>query len=99
MRLLGYLVLPLAAVAAYLLFWPVPIEPAHWAPPPLPAAQYPYNERLRAVGRLAEGVGQGPEALAFVACIPVSSTAGSCASTPTAAAPPCWRTPAAGRWG
>jgi sugar lactone lactonase YvrE len=65
MRLLGYLVLPLAAVAAYLLFWPVPIEPAHWAPPPLPAAQYPYNERLRAVGRLAEGVGQGPEALAF----------------------------------
>lgn len=65
MRLLAYMVLPLALLAAYLLFWPVPIEPQRWTPPPLPAAQYPYNERLRSVERLAEGAGTGPEGLAF----------------------------------
>ncbi len=65
MRLLAYLVLPMAAVATYLLFWPVPIEPQRWSPPSLPSAEYPYNEALRSVERLAEGVGAGPEGLAI----------------------------------
>ena len=59
MRLLSYLVLPLAVVAAYLLFWPVPIEPQMWEPPPLPGPRHPYNEALRAVERIGEGQGVG----------------------------------------
>lgn len=65
MRLLGYLVLPLAAITAYLLFWPVPITPEAWTPSPLPAAQYPYNDVLRSVVRIGEGLGEGPEGLAI----------------------------------
>ncbi|MEQ1438519.1 SMP-30/gluconolactonase/LRE family protein [Fontimonas sp. SYSU GA230001] len=64
MRLLGYLVLPLGLVVAYLLFWPVPIEPRAWTPQPLADGAYPYNETLKAVERLAEGVGRGPEGIA-----------------------------------
>ncbi|WP_370306742.1 SMP-30/gluconolactonase/LRE family protein [Sinimarinibacterium flocculans] len=64
MRLLSYLVLPLAVVAAYLLFWPVPIEPQMWEPPPLPGPRHPYNEALRAVERIGEGQGVGPEGIA-----------------------------------
>jgi sugar lactone lactonase YvrE len=64
MRLMAYMVLPLAVLVSYLLFWPVGIEPQRWWPPPLPSAQYPYNEALKPVERLAEGVGSGPEGLA-----------------------------------
>lgn len=64
MRILSYLVLPLGLIAAYLLFWPVPIEPAAWTPQPVPAAAYPYNEALKSVERLADGVGSGPEGIA-----------------------------------
>lgn len=64
MRLLGYFVVPLAAIVAYLLFWPVPIEPRAWTPPPVASAQHPYNEALKTIERLAEGVGRGPEGIA-----------------------------------
>ncbi|MFP5306947.1 MAG: SMP-30/gluconolactonase/LRE family protein [Gammaproteobacteria bacterium] len=65
MRLLGYTLLIVAAIAAYLLLWPVPIEPVAWTPPPLPAAQYPYNEALKPIERVAEDVGRGPEGIAI----------------------------------
>lgn len=65
MRLLSYLVLPLAAIAAYLLFWPLPIQPVPWRPAPVPSAAYPYNEALKPIERLADGVGRGPEGIAI----------------------------------
>jgi sugar lactone lactonase YvrE len=65
MRLLSYLILPLAAIMAYLLFWPVPIAPQAWQPAPLPSAAYPSNHVLRAVERIGDGLGAGPEGLAI----------------------------------
>ncbi|MES0872607.1 SMP-30/gluconolactonase/LRE family protein [Sinimarinibacterium thermocellulolyticum] len=65
MRLLSYLVLPLAALAAYLLFWPVPIAPQAWQPPPLPTERYAPNRVLQAIERIGEGIGVGPEGLAI----------------------------------
>ncbi len=65
MRLLAYLVLPLAAVVAFLLFWPVRINPVAWTPPELDESRYPENSLLSAVERLAEGIGIGPEGLAL----------------------------------
>lgn len=51
-----------AGLAGYLLLWPVAIEPVAWNPPPMPPdSAYPYNEKLRGIERLAEGVGRGPE--------------------------------------
>ena len=54
----------LAALAAYLLLWPVPIDPARWTPPEAPAlagASAP-NDALASVERLA--VGFAPESVA-----------------------------------
>lgn len=65
LRLLTLLLFVLAGCAAYLLFLPVPIEPVAWTPPPLNLAPYPPNERLKPAGRLAVGVGKGPEGLAL----------------------------------
>ncbi len=66
MRLLGYLMVPLIAVAAYLLLWPVRIVPQAWTPPALPTGPtYAYNEALKPMQRLAEGVGRGPEGIAI----------------------------------
>lgn len=47
----------------YLLFWPVPIEPVAWQPPPAPKLKGPYavNEALATAERLGEGQGIGPE--------------------------------------
>ncbi len=64
MRVLSYLLLPLAAFVAYLLLWPVPIQPQAWTPPPLPQTGYEYNEALAPIERLADGVGRGPEGIA-----------------------------------
>jgi len=65
-RLLGYLLFPLAAVVAYLLLWPARIEPQAWTPPALPVGPtFAYNEALKPMQRLAEGVGQGPEGIAI----------------------------------
>lgn len=57
--LLGLLVV----VVAYLLLWPVPIDPKAWTPPVLPDS-YPYNEKLKNIQKIAEGLGAGPEAVA-----------------------------------
>lgn len=57
----------LGLLAAYLLLWPVPIEPQAWTPPPAPALEGPYrkNEALKGIQRLAEGVGNGPEGVSL----------------------------------
>lgn len=57
-----------ATLLAYLLVWPVPITPEVWTPPPAPSLEqgpYAVNDKLRGVQRLADGVGRGPEAIAF----------------------------------
>ena len=48
---------------AYLLFWPVPIDPVAWEAPEAPALEGPYegNDRLAGVEEIARGVGRGPE--------------------------------------
>lgn len=55
------------AVAAYLLFWPVPIQPVAWQAPPAPAleGQYALNDKLASVQLLAVGQGVGPEDVAI----------------------------------
>ena len=56
----------LAAFLAYLLLWPTGMEPVAWTPPPAPPLEgaYAYNEKLKGIQRLGEGVGRGPEAIA-----------------------------------
>ena len=50
----------------YLLFWPVPIDPAAWTPPKAPALTgiYEPNNRLASVERLGAGALAGPEDVA-----------------------------------
>ena len=52
------------ALAAYLLLWPVPIDPVRWTPPEAPPLAGPYepNDALADVERL--DVGLGPESVA-----------------------------------
>jgi sugar lactone lactonase YvrE len=56
-----------AALVAYLLLWPVPIEPVAWNPPAAPSFTGPYemNDALASGRRLMEGIGTGPEDVAF----------------------------------
>lgn len=56
----------LAVLLAYLLAWPVPIDPVAWQPPAAPALEDPYapNDALASVRRIGEGVGEGPEDVA-----------------------------------
>ena len=51
---------------AYLLFWPVPIEPASWHPPRDPGFEGPFAviDRLGGVRRIGAGLCPGPEDLA-----------------------------------
>ena len=51
----------------YLLFWPVPIDPAAWTPPEAPAQTgvYEPNSRLAVVERFGTGAGVGPEDVAI----------------------------------
>lgn len=60
--LLAILALPLA----YLLFWPVPIEPVAWQAPPAPARGEPDADgpALKDAERLGQGAGIGPEDVA-----------------------------------
>jgi len=62
-----FAILIFAAALAYLLFAPVPIEPAAWTPPPAPAlsGQYEKNSRLSPVQRLSLGDGHKPEDVAL----------------------------------
>ncbi|MGH8530988.1 MAG: SMP-30/gluconolactonase/LRE family protein [Nevskiales bacterium] len=55
------------AALAYLFFWPVPIEPVAWTPPPAPALAGPYavNDALTKVERLGVDAGVGPEDVAL----------------------------------
>ncbi len=58
------LAVALGSLAAYLLLWPVPIDPARWTPPEAPALAgvYAPNDALADVERL--DVGLGPESVA-----------------------------------
>jgi len=64
--LLTFLAL-LAALALYLLLWPVPIDPAAWTPPEAPKLEgvYAVNTRLGGVERLTAGMGHKPEGVAI----------------------------------
>ena len=59
--------LVLVGITAYLLFWPVPIEPVAWDAPQATALEGPYatNETLSDAQRLGEGHGIGPEDVAI----------------------------------
>jgi sugar lactone lactonase YvrE len=63
MRWKPLLALLLLALLAYLLFWPVPVAPVAWNPPPAPGYVGPYtpNQILAKVEHLGVGVGEGPE--------------------------------------
>src|SRR5574341_813433 len=64
--LLRSLLVALAALLAWLLFWPVPIEPKAWTAPPAPKLEGPYapNDALARVEWLGKGQVRGPEATA-----------------------------------
>lgn len=67
-RKISTLALALAgALAAYLLLWPVSIDPVAWTPPLAPEliGVYESNERLADVERLGRGSGIGPEDVAL----------------------------------
>jgi len=66
-RALQVTVLLLAALAAYLAFWPVPIEPVAWQAPPSPGYSGPHaaNERLSAVQVIPVASEIGPEHIDF----------------------------------
>jgi sugar lactone lactonase YvrE len=64
----AYMVAALALlVVVYLLAWPVPIDPVAWQPPSAPDMTGPYqpNQLLAGATRLLEGIGVGPEDVAF----------------------------------
>lgn len=65
-KVLGVLAIIVIAVAAYLLLWPVEIEPVAWNAPQAPelSGQYAANDKLASVERLAQGVATGPEDVA-----------------------------------
>lgn len=56
-----------AVLVAYLLAWPVPIDPERWRPPEAPALEGPYavNDYLAQTVKLGVGVGRNPEDVAF----------------------------------
>lgn len=60
------LLIGLAIVVLYFLFWPVPVRPVKWKPPKAPelADQYAANQALAAAQRLDIG-GRGPEDVIF----------------------------------
>lgn len=62
-KLFAVLIVLIIAAAAYLLLWPVPIEPVAWQAPKAPALQGPYapNQALADVEWLARGMAAGPE--------------------------------------
>lgn len=64
MKRFGILLVIVAVIAAYLLFWPVPFVPVVWKPAAAPSAEaYPDNDQLRNIERLADGFGTGPEGI------------------------------------
>jgi len=65
-KLFLLLIVVVAVLAAYLLAWPVEVDPAAWNPPEPPGLEGPYapNAYLADVERLGEGVGPAPEDIA-----------------------------------
>jgi sugar lactone lactonase YvrE len=65
MSILKVIIAALAALAAYLLFWPTGLEPVAWTPPAAPKLEGVYvdNDKLAGIQRIGEGVGRGPEAV------------------------------------
>lgn len=65
--LLVPVILVVISAFAYLLLWPVDLEPARWDPPEAPFLRGPYasNDRLSALERMADGVVSGPEDIAI----------------------------------
>jgi sugar lactone lactonase YvrE len=66
MKAITLLLVLAATLVAYLLLWPVSIEPLAWTPPPAPSLEtgpYAYNEKLKGVERMADGYGVGPEGI------------------------------------
>jgi sugar lactone lactonase YvrE len=61
-----HLVAVILLLLAYLLLWPVPVDPVVWEAPEAPALEgrFAVNDRLAEVRRLGEGVGDGPEDVA-----------------------------------
>src|SRR2546422_1356029 len=59
--------LGLGALALYFAFWPAPVDPVAWTPPPAPGYGGPFarNDRLAAMERLSLGADHGPEAVAL----------------------------------
>jgi sugar lactone lactonase YvrE len=58
----------LAIALSYLLFWPTKGRPVDWKAPKAPSLEtgpYAGNERLKAIRRIATGVGYGPASLAI----------------------------------
>jgi sugar lactone lactonase YvrE len=66
-KILLVLVVLIALLVGYLLFWPVPISPQAWSPPPAPALSGPYqqNNALATVEKLSLGEGFAPEDVAI----------------------------------
>ncbi len=66
-KVLWVLVWMLGLSLGYLLLWPVPIAPQAWTPPAAPKLEgvHAKNEKLKAIQRLAEGLGAGPEGLSL----------------------------------
>ena len=62
-RILWIIVILLVGIGAYLLLWPVPIEPVRYEPSENPGMTGPFvqNEALASVQHLINGIGQGPE--------------------------------------
>jgi sugar lactone lactonase YvrE len=62
-RILTVLLVLVVALAAYLLLWPVPIEPVAWSAPPDPGYQGPHavNHKLTGLKHLELGGDVGPE--------------------------------------
>jgi len=65
-KIFAGILLTVGIIFAYLLFWPIPINPSQWNPPEAPTLTgvYEPNNRLASVERLETG-GFGPEDVAF----------------------------------
>ena len=65
MKTLPIVLAAVGMLAAYLLFWPVPIEPERWTPPEAPAltGEYEPNDALADVARMEAG--PAPESVAI----------------------------------